>query len=606
MTNINYENVLIYEFDDNYEYSTYIEKYKNEYVGKQVIWSKGNDYRDLFIKAKNLFEQNQHEKALKTLETAMEFNPIGLKARFLAVDCLAALKRFDEAKEKLFKIKDMLPDNGYARLFYRKLGYIFSDDNQFEAACACQAKSLEYEKADWDDDINSLLAEFAIKTNMDIEDVLKKNNIPILPKKHMTQNSGFSPGSDLFGGKSRQSFYNNNKYMFVCSNCLETYSSDSQKAQRCKNCGNTLIKIPISVFDWRKMNDKQKEEYKNSFLNPNKMNTKSFYGSASANSGKQKDHLYASLSKLNNAMFPNNCRNHIEKQMRYLIGDSIPDDEYIKIYVYCMTHYLVNGEKYGYVVKMLPLAHPELKDKETIKLVAAYTFLCSTGNPDKIDLFNKDAYNLLEITADALDSQNAAVERNANKNKEPFDEERGTVREKPMYFAGVRNAEQYLNSLSDLDGNKLHIDSTRFTYKIDGIPEILDNYQMMREDGTKYGDLYVSIYGKDNYPYVPKGYKHPTLRNPEESSNLKSTAKASKNVTTESSQINQKPQKNNETPFSANNKESEIKPSSFSEEKISAKERANASTGIKFCRKCGTELMPGTRFCRKCGTKIEL
>ena len=54
----------------------------------------------------------------------------------------------------------------------------------------------------------------------------------------------------------------NNQYMFVCPRCLETYSSNVKVRKKCKKCGTTLNKMPISTVGWRSMNDNQKEQYK--------------------------------------------------------------------------------------------------------------------------------------------------------------------------------------------------------------------------------------------------------------------------------------------------------------------------------------------------------
>ena len=57
-----------------------------------------------------------------------------------------------------------------------------------------------------------------------------------------------------------------NKYMFVCPKCLETYSSDTEKVKSCPNCHSDVIKMPISVSEWRKLDDSQKENYKKTYI----------------------------------------------------------------------------------------------------------------------------------------------------------------------------------------------------------------------------------------------------------------------------------------------------------------------------------------------------
>ena len=57
-----------------------------------------------------------------------------------------------------------------------------------------------------------------------------------------------------------------NKYMFVCPNCLETYSSDSKTRKKCQVCGSDLVEMPISVSEWRMMEETQKEQYKREYV----------------------------------------------------------------------------------------------------------------------------------------------------------------------------------------------------------------------------------------------------------------------------------------------------------------------------------------------------
>ncbi len=355
------------------------------------------------------------------------------------------------------------------------------------------------------------------------------------------------------------------------------------------------------------------------------------------------------LLEFDKRIFPNNCRSHIKKQMRSIAGNTTTDEENIKIYIYCMTHYLVNGEKIDYVTKMLPVAHPEIKDPDIASKIAEYTLTCAVGDPSKIDITNKADNEAIKTLGDAFRQQELTRQANVDKNKMPFDITRGTVREKPMYFKGARAAENYLNSLKDLEGNPLHF-GMRFSYSVEGIPDMLDAYRMLRKDGSEYGYLFLSIYGMDNYQYVPEGYLHPTLKNPiiekKEDDISDSVKEKSKTKTKTGSKKSNKKDDTVETASTSkksNTKtvdkekqtkkaESEEKKSRKTTKKTSTKTNVNVTDDntlakvpdkkekemiksnqtytsepkrIRFCRKCGTELLEGSVFCRKCGTKVE-
>ena len=289
------------------------------------------------------------------------------------------------------------------------------------------------------------------------------------------------------------------------------------------------------------------------------------------------------LIDFNNRIFPNNCREYIKKQMRILTKGTTTDDENIKAYIYCMTHYLVNGEDIEYVTKMLPATHSEFKDKEIINNIVNYTKMCSIGDPSKINVSDVKTTDTISTLAEEFKRQSINRKNNADKNKEQYDKNRGIDKEKPMYFAGARSAEKYLNSLTDEEGNKLHT-GFRYSYSVDGIPELLDCYQMLDKNDKLYGELHLSIYGQDDYMYVPKGYRHPVLSD-----------KTRKSINDEFKEEKE----NKDNPVIVNGNET-IK----NEEEAKKKFEFDSSSSICFCRKCGAKLSADSDFCHKCGTKV--
>lgn len=339
------------------------------------------------------------------------------------------------------------------------------------------------------------------------------------------------------------------------------------------------------------------------------------------------------LDTFSKRLFPKGeaSKEYIKAQMKALMGDVPNEDDYLNTYTYCMTHYLVNGKRYDDVSALLPISHPEIKDNEIAKKVAAFAFMHAGTQNAKIDLSTEEGMNLLNNLIEELEKRKGIEAANADRNKGEYDEEVGLIREKPMFFHGVRDAESYLNSLYDDNGRKLHF-GNRYSYSVDGIQGMLDCYAMMNERNEKVGELFLSIYGSDNYSYVPKGYKKNGLV-----SNANKPAET-KTTTTENLENKEKTVENTNEPITNNipnkkkydassattamsdilgektkTEDSSIKESLIPETSKTKPEeetkrinvvRNTGADRILYCRKCGTKLDPDSVFCKKCGTKI--
>ena len=184
MTNVDFENTILFEFDDEQEFITYCNLFKDQIGSKQVIWSRGTDYRDLFMKGLQLFEQKQHKKAIKTLESALDFNPIGLAARFEIAENHIVLKNYKKAREVLLEMKDMLTTNNYIARFYRRLGFICVEEEDYETAYACFVESGKYEKTQQaEQEIKYISSKATINKSIDVKKILEQNNIPLFLSK---------------------------------------------------------------------------------------------------------------------------------------------------------------------------------------------------------------------------------------------------------------------------------------------------------------------------------------------------------------------------------------------------------------------------------------
>ena len=337
-----------------------------------------------------------------------------------------------------------------------------------------------------------------------------------------------------------------------------------------------IIMLPIFLI--KKLIDKHNQKDNNSSINNVSKNAKS-NGS---------NEILSALRDFNNIIFPNgtSSREHQKKQIKILVGDIPNTDDYLKIFIYCETHYLINKENYSYLIKMLPTAHPEIKDIETAKRVAAYTFVCAGTKFENIDLQKKENMDFINTMVVELDKQTQNIQTNESKNDEPFDDSKGLTSKDPLYFKGAKAAENYLNELTDLEGNKLHI-GTRISYSVDGVNGMVDGYSMLKEDNSKYGVIYVSIYGANDCKYVPKGYMQREIKSNVKSNEIENKTKLET--------------KDNSNISDTKNVDSQSK------KEVSSNKTDNNNADFSapiFCRKCGTKLDSDALFCRKCGTKV--
>lgn len=301
------------------------------------------------------------------------------------------------------------------------------------------------------------------------------------------------------------------------------------------------------------------------------------------------------MQKLNNIFFPGGIKNKqmCAKDIDILTGHKLETKECLDIFIYCLTHYTVNGADYEYVIKHLPIAHRTLTDEKVVKRIATYAFVYKVRGFDPIDLTDQENIQFLDDFSKELDAQIDVKKKNHNE----YDENSGLKRNKPIFFKGPRAAEEYLSSLLDESGNELKIGS-RYSYSEENIPGMLDCYTMCYKDGREYGELYVSCYSSDNCTFVPKGYKHKLLSNhqKQESSRTYASTNQTNTKPNANSVVNNKSTNLSKTDLNLN--EENKKTTSMSEIKPTTDDEIN------FCRKCGAKLKPDSIYCEKCGSKV--
>ena len=145
------------------------------------------------------------------------------------------------------------------------------------------------------------------------------------------------------------------------------------------------------------------------------------------------------------------------------------------------------------------------------------------------------------------------------KGQRPNDDDYGYSESNPIMTSTVSFSYDYLDKLRTEDGQKLTWNRRgSICMNLYGIENVMvDEYELFLNNQA-YKTIYICPYGHSS-DYVPKGLKL-----------------ADKEVSSATEPNNEK----------------------------SKSETQSVDEKMRFCRKCGNELIPGSRFCNKCGFKI--
>lgn len=177
-----------YYFQNITEFLLYVKYHKEE----DIVWLKGNNYVDAFNRGSLLFEEGRFQESLMELRNGLRFNPIGIDARFEMCEVYIKMHAFTEAKKTLFEMKDYLVEAKSIAQFYRRLGYIATEEEIYNCAIAAYFYSFKFE--DHPTVKDEMIYIFSV-SHMDPEEatlitknavsVLKKNGIPILTEMEL-------------------------------------------------------------------------------------------------------------------------------------------------------------------------------------------------------------------------------------------------------------------------------------------------------------------------------------------------------------------------------------------------------------------------------------
>lgn len=226
-----------------------------------------------------------------------------------------------------------------------------------------------------------------------------------------------------------------------------------------------------------------------------------------------------------------------------------------------------------------------VKNRGIAKQVLAYVVLNMRDNEFELALWDDymqlnalvQQFSYMEDTA----KENAEAER---KNLE--DADYGLVPKKPIYTHGVNASWDYVNDLKASSGERLSWERLGSTIE-DGINGNIDIYQSTLPDGTKYGIIYVNMYGSSNSDKIPAGYvkERPSLDAvADKMSREKGDNSVASAMQYEASSARDSDESNPIVKLPTMEKESTMV--------------------VAFCRKCGAKLASDSMFCHKCGTKV--
>lgn len=139
---INYDDPEGYYFESAVELAIYGKFFSK---GKKVTWLSGDNYWNIYKKAYQLFEQGEYVKAIDAYNDCLVLNPIGLSARFEICEAYLKIGNINAARRTLLEMKDFIIEDESIARFYRRMGFIEIERENYEVAAACYNYSKKYE-----------------------------------------------------------------------------------------------------------------------------------------------------------------------------------------------------------------------------------------------------------------------------------------------------------------------------------------------------------------------------------------------------------------------------------------------------------------------------
>ncbi|OUN17085.1 hypothetical protein B5G38_02815 [Gemmiger sp. An87] len=156
-----------------------------------ICWSSGNQYREQYRKGFRLVEEGKYEEAIAAYRASLEFNPIGISARFEICECFIRLKDFYSAKETLYAMTPYLLEPKHLAKFYRRLGYIAVEQGNDLCAAGCFVYSKNFEQnPGTEQELQNIFAKTGVQPSQIVGDptiYLERYHIPVLKERKLSE-----------------------------------------------------------------------------------------------------------------------------------------------------------------------------------------------------------------------------------------------------------------------------------------------------------------------------------------------------------------------------------------------------------------------------------
>ena len=169
--------------DEFLAYVGYCQTHK-ELSSHGVEWQKGDSYMNLYQRAYQSTEEGRYTECIALCKEALQYNPVGYKARFEMIHAYMRLGDMNSAKKYLNVLSEYLIDAEMIALYYRDYGYIAYEEENFEESFACYLKSQIFaESKIADEELVNIIKQHpeVVKINCVsvLDDVLIKNHIRV-------------------------------------------------------------------------------------------------------------------------------------------------------------------------------------------------------------------------------------------------------------------------------------------------------------------------------------------------------------------------------------------------------------------------------------------
>lgn len=137
-----------FSFDSMEQFIFFCAKMKSINKLDTAIYSACHEATILTSKAYALCELKRHEDAIQALNHALLYNPISTDIRFELVENYLQLRQYDQVARIMKELETLVIYPKEIAKYYRRYGYLLTEEGKFKPALACYMFSLHLEPSD--------------------------------------------------------------------------------------------------------------------------------------------------------------------------------------------------------------------------------------------------------------------------------------------------------------------------------------------------------------------------------------------------------------------------------------------------------------------------